>query len=146
MVVRAERALWLPGSEPPPHLDGSLPGDFGCAPAAAATTCSFHMHAKPLHACALLHRGHLPCPDALGMQCRFDPLGLGGDPDRLAWFAESERIHSRWAMLAVAGILVQVINFHFVFILIAHVHAPMHCRLPPRLHLVHADRMRGNGR
>ena len=40
--------------------------------------------------------------------CRFDPLGLGGDPERLKWFAESERIHSRWAMLAVAGILVQV--------------------------------------
>lgn len=40
--------------------------------------------------------------------CRFDPLGLGADPERLAWFAESERVHARWAMLAVAGILVQV--------------------------------------
>ena len=32
----------------------------------------------------------------------------GGDSERLAWFAESERVHARWAMLAVAGILVQV--------------------------------------
>lgn len=38
----------------------------------------------------------------------FDPLGLGANPERLAWFAESERVHCRWAMLGVAGILVQV--------------------------------------
>eukprot|EP00355_Strombidium_rassoulzadegani_P005491 CAMPEP_0168615642 /NCGR_PEP_ID=MMETSP0449_2-20121227/4611_1 /TAXON_ID=1082188 /ORGANISM="Strombidium rassoulzadegani, Strain ras09" /LENGTH=273 /DNA_ID=CAMNT_0008656391 /DNA_START=64 /DNA_END=882 /DNA_ORIENTATION=+ len=37
----------------------------------------------------------------------FDPLGLGANPDKLKWFAEAERIHARWAMLAVAGILVQ---------------------------------------
>lgn len=37
-----------------------------------------------------------------------DPLGLGANPERLTWFAEAERVHSRWAMLAVAGILVQV--------------------------------------
>ena len=40
--------------------------------------------------------------------CRFDPLGLGANEERLTWFAESERVHARWAMLAVAGILVQV--------------------------------------
>jgi len=39
----------------------------------------------------------------------WDPLGLGADPARLKWFAESERVHCRWAMLAVAGILVQEI-------------------------------------
>lgn len=79
-------------STPPKHLDGSLPADFG-----------------------------------------FDPLNLGGDPEFLKvrriqdtlvaskyykqglevvdvqWAAESERVHSRWAMLAVAGILVQEI-------------------------------------
>lgn len=38
----------------------------------------------------------------------FDPLGLGADPERLKWFAESERVHARWAMLGVAGILIQV--------------------------------------
>lgn len=36
----------------------------------------------------------------------FDPLGLGSDPDLLKWFAQAELIHGRWAMLAVAGILI----------------------------------------
>ncbi|KAK3213361.1 hypothetical protein Dsin_018067 [Dipteronia sinensis] len=36
----------------------------------------------------------------------FDPLGLGSDPESLRWFAQAELIHGRWAMLAVAGILV----------------------------------------
>lgn len=62
------RALWLPGSTPPAHLDGSAPGDFG-----------------------------------------FDPLGLGSNPEKLAWFKESERVHARWAMLGVAGVLGQEI-------------------------------------
>lgn len=34
--------------------------------------------------------------------------GLGSNPEQLKWFAESERVHARWAMLAVAGILTQV--------------------------------------
>ena len=37
----------------------------------------------------------------------YDPLGLGANAERLKWFAEAERIHARWAMVAVAGILVQ---------------------------------------
>ncbi|KAG5133072.1 hypothetical protein JHK82_024260 [Glycine max] len=44
----------------------------------------------------------------------FDPLGLGkqvlllpwSDPELLKWFAQAELMHSRWAMLAVFGILV----------------------------------------
>ena len=39
---------------------------------------------------------------------QWDPLGLGANEERLTWFAEAERVHARWAMLAVAGILVQV--------------------------------------
>jgi light-harvesting complex I chlorophyll a/b binding protein 4 len=70
----ASRPLWRPGSTPPAHLNGELPGDFG-----------------------------------------FDPLGLGSNPDQLKWFAESERVHSRWAMLAVAGILAQEIARPDVF-------------------------------
>merc|ERR1712014_528158 len=37
----------------------------------------------------------------------FDPLGLGADPTALRWFRQSELMHARWAMLGVAGILVQ---------------------------------------
>ena len=37
----------------------------------------------------------------------FDPLGLGANADTLKWFAEAERVHCRWAMLGVAGILGQ---------------------------------------
>eukprot|EP00798_Chlamydomonas_sp_ICE-L_P029602 gene29602-17879_t len=60
------RPMWLPGSAPPAHLDGTLPGDFG-----------------------------------------YDPLGLGANKEMLSWFAEAERVHARWAMLAVAGIIAQ---------------------------------------
>jgi hypothetical protein len=41
---------------------------------------------------------------SLPLLCR----GLGSNPESLKWFAESERVHGRWAMLAVAGILAQV--------------------------------------
>lgn len=34
----------------------------------------------------------------------FDPLGLGADPDRLAWYVEAELTHARWCMAAVTGI------------------------------------------
>jgi len=39
----------------------------------------------------------------------FDPLGFGSDPKNLKWFVGSELVHCRWAMLAVAGVLVQEI-------------------------------------
>ncbi|KAL5995143.1 Photosystem I chlorophyll a/b-binding protein 6, chloroplastic [Asimina triloba] len=34
------------------------------------------------------------------------PINLGSDPELLRWFAQAELMHSRWAMLAVAGILI----------------------------------------
>ena len=34
----------------------------------------------------------------------FDPLGLGADPARLAWYQEAELANGRWAMAAVTGI------------------------------------------
>merc|ERR1712224_802035 len=37
----------------------------------------------------------------------FDPLGLGSDADRLAWYAEAEKMNGRWAMVAVVGMLGQ---------------------------------------
>ena len=35
----------------------------------------------------------------------FDPLGLGVDPRRLAWYQEAELAHGRWAMAAVVGVV-----------------------------------------
>ena len=35
----------------------------------------------------------------------FDPLGLGADDGRRAWYVEAELTHGRWAMAGVAGIL-----------------------------------------
>nr|6IGZ_9 Chain 9, Lhca-i [Bryopsis corticulans] len=35
----------------------------------------------------------------------YDPLGLGSDADRLAWYREAEKVNGRWAMNAVAGIV-----------------------------------------
>ncbi|CAA7047955.1 unnamed protein product [Microthlaspi erraticum] len=35
----------------------------------------------------------------------FDPLGLGEDPKSLKWYVQAELVHSRFAMLGVAGIL-----------------------------------------
>ena len=37
-------------------------------------------------------------------------LAQGANKDQLKWFAESERVHARWAMLGVAGILAQEIT------------------------------------
>ena len=37
----------------------------------------------------------------------FDPMGLGADPKALAWYRQAELVHARWAMLGVAGVLVQ---------------------------------------
>lgn len=39
----------------------------------------------------------------------WDPLALGAKPETLNWYRQAELVHARWAMLAVAGILVQEI-------------------------------------
>jgi light-harvesting complex I chlorophyll a/b binding protein 4 len=45
----------------------------------------------------------------------FDPMGLGANPTALKWYQQSELVHARWAMLGVAGILVQEIAQPNVF-------------------------------
>merc|ERR1711907_399219 len=37
---------------------------------------------------------------------RYDPLGLGKDAEQVRTYREAELIHSRWAMLAAAGIII----------------------------------------
>jgi len=43
--------------------------------------------------------GTLPCDYG------FDPLNLGADPENLKWFVQAELMHSRWAMLGLAGMV-----------------------------------------
>lgn len=43
---------------------------------------------------------------ALRQNISFNPIIAGSDPELLKWFAQAELMHGRWAMLAVAGILI----------------------------------------
>lgn len=36
----------------------------------------------------------------------FDPLGLGKNPEDLAWYVQAELVHARFAMLGAAGIMI----------------------------------------
>jgi light-harvesting complex I chlorophyll a/b binding protein 4 len=45
----------------------------------------------------------------------WDPLGLGADETARRWYRQSELQHARWAMLGVAGILVQEITRPDIF-------------------------------
>ena len=55
--------------------------------------------------CILLTRVPCTCLRTARFSCRFDPLGLGADDGRRAWYVEAELTHGRWAMAGVAGIL-----------------------------------------
>merc|ERR1711937_248952 len=56
----------------------------------------------------LLERSDLPSylTGDLAGDYGYDPLGLGTDADKVRSYREFELIHSRWAMLAAAGILI----------------------------------------
>merc|ERR1711937_424285 len=56
----------------------------------------------------LLERSDLPSylTGDLAGDYGYDPLGLGTDSDKVRSYREFELIHSRWAMLAAAGILI----------------------------------------
>lgn len=56
----------------------------------------------------LLERSDLPSylSGDLAGDYGYDPLGLGTDSDKVRSYREAELIHSRWAMLAAAGILI----------------------------------------
>merc|ERR1712149_32541 len=56
----------------------------------------------------LLERSDLPSylNGDLAGDYGYDPLGLGTDADKVRSYREFELIHSRWAMLAAAGILI----------------------------------------
>ncbi|MQM08378.1 hypothetical protein Taro_041233 [Colocasia esculenta] len=87
-----QRPTWLPGLDPPPHLDGTA-------------WVSFHKYVN-----ADWDLGDF-CFHLLGEHCSlagdfgFDPLGLGEDPESLRWYVQAELVHCRFAMAGVAGIL-----------------------------------------
>ena len=68
-AAAAERDLWYPGTTPPEHLDGSLPGDYGCRSSTHHT----------LTWCLL------PSNRVL-LSCRFDPLRLSADEQARKWY------------------------------------------------------------
>ena len=63
-----------------------------------------------MHASARALTRLAPCARA-----GYDPLNLGADPKALKWYREAELVHSRWAMLGVAGVLGQEIFNPSVF-------------------------------
>ncbi len=85
----------------------------------------------------LARRASNPNPGAAG----WDPLGLGANEERLTWFAEAERVHARWSMLAVAGILVQVRDARNTNTLGLPAHCTACLNLPPTAADLPADQM-----
>jgi hypothetical protein len=123
---------WLPGSDFPAWIPEDAPGCASRLPQIAAdprqradrvaavcsSASSFTVAlAAPV---APARASSRPChhqPDGRAVPCRrsaygFDPLGLAKDPVSLKRFQEAEVIHSRWAMLGVAGCLgVEALGF-----------------------------------
>lgn len=103
-VARAQaRPTWLPGLDPPPHLDGRyslIYYIFLIHPLIFIFICFSLI-------CFLVLFSYLVClgMNSLAGDYGFDPLGLGEDPDSLRWYVQAELVHARFAMLGVAGVL-----------------------------------------
>uniref|UniRef100_A0A0D9YYK7 Chlorophyll a-b binding protein, chloroplastic n=1 Tax=Oryza glumipatula TaxID=40148 RepID=A0A0D9YYK7_9ORYZ len=87
IAVRAstERATWLPGLDPPPHLDGTLPGDFGFDPLGLGeepANLKWYVQAELVH-------------------CRFAMAGVAGilATDVASWYVMLS--YGAWSKLAV---------------------------------------------
>jgi hypothetical protein len=82
VVQAASRPLWQPGTKPPAHLDGTMPGDFGFGePVDAADDHSNNM-------LTVWGRWIFPgCLNAYHTSRSFfaDPLNLGVNKDALEW-------------------------------------------------------------
>lgn len=95
VAVQAQRDTWLPGLDPPPHLDGRSAVVF-----LSVCFISFSFSLLTSIAC---QANEMKC--SLVGDFGFDPLGLGEDPKSLKWYVQAELIHCRFAMAGVAGIL-----------------------------------------
>jgi len=103
------RELWLPNTEPPEWLDGSLPGDRGFDPLSLSKPAEFiQMSPDALDQNAPVNKmgvaeGRFKSLPATVTEQSFQPYTEVFD---LARFRECELIHGRWCMLATLGIIV----------------------------------------
>jgi len=84
VVVRAERASWLPGSELPSYLNGELPGDFGFDPLRLGE----NKEALQWYQQAELQNGRWAMLAAAGIlfQDLLGHIGAGGPAAKTPWF------------------------------------------------------------
>jgi len=103
------RELWLPNTEPPAWLDGSLPGDRGFDPLGLSKPVEFvQMSVDELEQNNAVNKmgteeGRFKVLPATVTEQSLQPYTEVFD---LARFRECELIHGRWCMLAALGIIV----------------------------------------
>lgn len=101
--------LWLPNTERPAWLDGSLPGDRGFDPLGLAKPTEYLQvdideldQNKAVNKAGSIIGKFNPVPDAVST----DSLQPYSEVFGLNRFRETELIHGRWAMLATLGVVV----------------------------------------
>ncbi|KAL0052625.1 hypothetical protein WJX82_004941 [Trebouxia sp. C0006] len=100
--------LWLPNTDRPGWLDGSMPGDRGFDPLGLAKPQEYlQFDVDQLDQNKNVNKaGNLLGQFTPGVKSNNDSLAPYDDVFGLERFRETELIHGRWAMLATLGVLV----------------------------------------